>query len=49
VIRTTNSLAIRQVPLLGSIPILGNLFKNRAVSTETQELLFFITPKIIQT
>jgi len=49
VIRTTNSLAIRQVPLLGSIPILGNLFKNRAVATETQELMFFITPKIIQT
>ncbi|HSE47813.1 MAG TPA: type IV pilus secretin PilQ [Terriglobales bacterium] len=49
VIRTTNSLNIKQVPLLGSIPILGNLFKNRRVSTETQELLFFITPKIIQT
>lgn len=49
VIRTTNSLRIQQVPLLGSIPILGNLFKNRRVSTETQELLFFITPKIIQT
>jgi type IV pilus assembly protein PilQ len=49
VIRTTNSIAIRQVPVLGSIPILGYLFKNRGVSTETQELLFFITPKIIQT
>ena len=49
VIRTTNSLSVRQVPLLGSIPIFGNLFKNRGVSTETQELLFFITPKIIQT
>ncbi|MDP9268359.1 MAG: type IV pilus secretin PilQ [Acidobacteriota bacterium] len=49
VIRTTNSIAINQVPILGSIPILGNLFKNRSVSTETQELLFFITPKIIQT
>ena len=49
VIRTTNSLTIRQVPFLGSIPILGNLFKNRSVSSETQELLFFITPKIIET
>jgi type IV pilus assembly protein PilQ len=49
VIRTTNSLTIRQVPFLGSIPILGNLFKNRSVNTDTQELLFFITPKIIQT
>ncbi len=49
VISTKNSVSISQVPLLGSIPALGNLFKHRAVSTETQELFFFITPKIIQT
>jgi type IV pilus assembly protein PilQ len=36
------------VPFLGDVPILGNLFKRRAVSTQTQELIFFITPKIIQ-
>jgi type IV pilus assembly protein PilQ len=49
VIQTQNSVNIQQVPLLGSLPYLGNLFKRRAVSTTTQELLFFITPKIIQT
>ncbi|MCI0353281.1 MAG: type IV pilus secretin PilQ [Acidobacteriales bacterium] len=49
VIQTQNSVNVRQVPLLGNIPILGNLFKNRVVSTSTQELIFFITPKIIQT
>ena len=49
VIQTQNSVTIQQVPLLGSVPILGNLFKRRAVSTTTQELLFFVTPKIIQT
>jgi type IV pilus secretin PilQ/predicted competence protein len=49
VISTKNSLTIDQVPLLGSIPALGNLFKHRLVNTETQELFFFITPKIIQT
>ncbi len=49
VIQTQNSVTIQQVPLLGSIPGLGNLFKRRAVSTSTQELIFFITPKIIQT
>jgi type IV pilus assembly protein PilQ len=49
VISTKNSVSIDQVPLLGSIPALGNLFKHRAVSTETQELFFFITPRIIQT
>jgi type IV pilus assembly protein PilQ len=49
VIQTQNSVTIQQVPLLGSVPGLGNLFKRRAVSTQTQELFFFITPKIIQT
>jgi type IV pilus assembly protein PilQ len=49
VIQTQNSLAVNQVPLLGSIPVLGNLFKHTNVNTSTQELIFFITPKIIQT
>jgi type IV pilus secretin PilQ/predicted competence protein len=49
VIQTSNSLSISQVPLLGDIPYLGNLFKHRTVSTTTQELIFFITPRIIQT
>jgi type IV pilus secretin PilQ/predicted competence protein len=38
---------INQVPLIGSIPLLGHLFKRTAVSTETQELLFFVTPRIV--
>ena len=49
VIQTQNSVSVFQVPLLGDIPILGNLFKHRSVSTQTQELIFFITPKIVQT
>ncbi len=49
VIQTNNSLSISQVPLLGDIPYLGNLFKHRTVATSTQELIFFITPRIIQT
>jgi type IV pilus assembly protein PilQ len=49
VIQTQNSVTVNQVPLLGSIPVLGNLFKRRAVSTQTQELLFFVSPRIIQT
>jgi len=49
VIQTNNSLNIQQVPILGSIPYLGNLFKHRSVSTSTQELIFFITPRIVQT
>ncbi len=49
VIQTQNSINIQQVPLLGNIPVFGELFKRRSVSTSTQELIFFITPKIIQT
>jgi type IV pilus assembly protein PilQ len=49
VIQTQNSVNISQVPLLGNIPYLGNLFKHRQVSTSNQELIFFITPRIIQT
>ena len=49
VIQTQNSVTVQQVPLLGSVPGLGYLFKRRAVSTQTQELLFFVSPKIIQT
>lgn len=36
-----------RVPLLGEIPIAGNLFKNRNRSANKQEMLVFITPKMI--
>ncbi len=49
VIQTQNSLSISQVPVLGDIPYLGNLFKHRTVTTSNSELIFFITPRIIQT
>jgi len=48
VMLTSNTVNISQVPLLGDIPILGNAFKHRQVSTNTQELIFFITPKIVE-
>jgi type IV pilus assembly protein PilQ len=49
VIQTQNSININQVPLLGNLPFLGNLFKHTQVTTQNQELIFFITPRIIQT
>jgi type IV pilus assembly protein PilQ len=49
VIQTSNSVSIGQVPLLGSIPWLGNLFKHQSVSTSNQELIFFITPRVVET
>jgi len=49
VIQTSNSLAVQQVPLLGNIPWLGNLFKHQTVQSSNQELIFFITPRVVQT
>jgi type IV pilus assembly protein PilQ len=49
VIQTNNSISIAQVPLLGNIPFLGNLFKHTTVSTSNAELIFFITPRVIET
>lgn len=36
-----------KVPVLGDLPAVGNLFKSRARSTSKQEMLVFITPKMI--
>jgi type IV pilus secretin PilQ/predicted competence protein len=36
-----------KVPLLGDIPVLGYLFKNRRQAQAKQELLVFITPKML--
>ncbi|HRH88683.1 MAG TPA: type IV pilus secretin PilQ [Rubrivivax sp.] len=43
----TNQEEINKVPLLGDIPYMGWLFKNRLLSTKKTELLVFITPKIV--
>ena len=37
------------IPLLGDIPILGNLFKKREDTKEKRNLTIFITPRIIHT
>ena len=37
-----------QVPFLGSIPILGELFKTRAVKRKKTNLMFFIRPRILR-
>jgi type IV pilus assembly protein PilQ len=47
VVVTNQNTTINQVPLLGSAPIIGNLFKHTSISTSTQELMFFVTPRIL--
>src|SRR6266403_4254774 len=47
IIVSTQNVATTEVPLLGSLPLIGHLFKRNNVSISSQELLFFITPRII--
>ncbi|MGI8654253.1 MAG: type IV pilus secretin PilQ [Pyrinomonadaceae bacterium] len=35
-----------RTPGLGGLPVLGNLFKRNTVARQSQEILFFITPRI---
>ena len=42
-----NSSGINKVPLLGDIPVVGNLFKSRSRTEARRELLIFITPRIM--
>ncbi len=37
-----------QVPILGSIPLIGWLFKNRTKEMEVKDTLFFITPHLLE-
>ena len=43
----TKSNSSSGVPLLQDIPVLGHLFKSTTDQTNDQELLFFVTPKIL--
>jgi type IV pilus assembly protein PilQ len=47
IIVSTQRVDIQQVPLVGSLPLIGHLFKRTSVSTVSNELLFFLTPRII--
>jgi type IV pilus assembly protein PilQ len=45
-IHTTNNTA-NYVPVLGQIPLLGNLFKATTKKSHDDDLIFFVTPKIL--
>ena len=47
VIVSQQNVNVTQVPLVGSLPLIGNLFKRTNVTVSSQELLFFLTPRII--
>jgi type IV pilus assembly protein PilQ len=46
---TSRSKSATYVPWLGNIPVLGHLFKTSNVQDQDQELLFFVSPKMLPT
>jgi len=47
IIVSSQNITTTEVPLLGSLPLIGHLFKRNNVTISSQELLFFLTPRII--
>jgi len=48
ILETTQSLQSTKVPWLGDVPGLGNLFKETTRTDDKDELLIFVTPKILR-
>ena len=48
ILTTNQTLQAQKVPWLGDIPILGNLFKSTTNTNDKDELLIFVTPKILR-
>lgn len=45
--RKQDSYSQSRFPILGDLPIIGSLFRNRQSSTNSSELIIFVTPKIV--
>jgi type IV pilus assembly protein PilQ len=39
---------VQKVPLFGDLPVIGNLFKRTTKSEDKQELMIFITPRVLK-
>ena len=48
ILETTRSATDTKVPILGDIPVLGHLFKNTSRTNNKDEILIFVTPKILR-
>jgi type IV pilus assembly protein PilQ len=44
---TNQTISTTKVPLLGDLPLLGWLFRNTQTQNDKDELLIFVTPKIV--
>lgn len=38
---------VERIPFLGSLPMVGGLFRNKVVQSERKELLIFVTPRVV--
>ncbi|WP_428332299.1 type II secretion system secretin GspD [Novosphingobium sp.] len=47
-ISNNNTRSVSQVPVLGSIPIIGNLFKSRVEQKQRQTLFVFLKPTVLR-
>ena len=48
ILQTERRTSESKVPMLGDVPVLGNLFKRNSKTNNKAELLIFITPKILR-
>jgi general secretion pathway protein D len=48
IMRNTVTSTTKKIPLLGDIPILGNLFKSTDKSSTKTELMVFLTPRVVR-
>jgi general secretion pathway protein D len=47
-IRNQITATVNKIPLLGDIPVLGNLFRNTSKDNQKTELLVFLTPHVVR-
>jgi general secretion pathway protein D len=48
IIRNTVTSSVRKIPLLGDLPILGNLFRSTTKGNQKTELLVFLRPRVVR-
>jgi general secretion pathway protein D len=49
IISDSTTRSVKKVPVLGDLPLLGNLFRRSTVTSKKSELLVFLTPKVVRT
>ena len=47
IIISSQRVDVSQVPIVGSLPVIGHLFRRTNINNQAQELLFFLTPRIL--